>query len=176
MLFDQWIATYMKAIQLAWIGDVILISYIFTVILFPVVILMYTFIKINAIYGIFMTIMYMMPSGFNILLKDIIGRSRPDEIYALVQETGYSMPSTHTVFAITFYGFLLYFINKTNITVKYQYELTFTIYSLICYIILSRVYLGVHWVSDILVGVIIGIIYLVGAIWLYKRIFNCESV
>ena len=96
----------------------------------------------------------------NQLLKRILRRPRPTE-FRIVEETGYSFPSGHSMVSMAFYGYLIYLIYR-YIKNKYVKWTLITILSiLICLIGISRIYLGVHYTSDVLGGFLISISYLV---------------
>ena len=99
-------------------------------------------------------------TGFNQLLKRILQRARPTE-YRIMQETGYSFPSGHSMISMAFYGYLIYLIYK-HVKNKYIKWISISLLSiLICLIGISRIYLGVHYTSDVLGGFLISISYLV---------------
>ena len=96
----------------------------------------------------------------NQLLKRILQRPRPTE-FRIVEETGYSFPSGHSMVSMAFYGYLIYLIYR-YIKNKYVKWTLITILSiLICLIGISRIYLGVHYTSDVLGGFLISVSYLV---------------
>ena len=96
----------------------------------------------------------------NQLLKRILQRPRPTE-YRIIEETGYSFPSGHSMISMAFYGYLIYLIYK-YIENKYVKWILISLLSiLICMIGVSRIYLGVHYTSDVLGGFLISISYLV---------------
>ena len=103
----------------------------------------------------------------NQLLKIIIKRPRPSELF-LITETGYSFPSGHSMVSLSFYGLLIYFIYKYLKNKKLKIFLI-TILSLIIFLIgISRIYLGVHFVSDVLAGFLLSVSYLI----IYIKIIN----
>ena len=105
----------------------------------------------------------------NQLLKRILQRPRPTE-FRIVEETGYSFPSGHSMASMAFYGYLIYLIYR-YIKNKYVKWTLITILSLlICSIGISRIYLGVHYTSDVLGGFLLSISYLVVYISLIKDI------
>lgn len=96
----------------------------------------------------------------NLIIKEIIKRPRPS-VTRLVNESGYSFPSGHAMTSIAFYGFLIYLIYK-RIQNKYlKWALIIVLCILIFLIGFSRIYLGVHYASDVISGFIAGAIYLI---------------
>lgn len=96
----------------------------------------------------------------NQLLKFILQRPRPTE-YRIIEESGYSFPSGHSMVSLAFYGYLIYLIYK-YINNKYlKNSLIIFLSILICIIGITRIYLGVHYTSDVLGGFFISIAYLV---------------
>lgn len=99
-------------------------------------------------------------TGLNQLLKRILQRPRPTE-FRIVEETGYSFPSGHSMVSMAFYGYLIYLIYK-YVKNKYIKWISIILLSiLICVIGISRIYLGVHYASDVLGGFLISISYLI---------------
>ena len=96
----------------------------------------------------------------NQILKHIIQRPRPTE-FRIIDEGGYSFPSGHSMVSAAFYGFLIYLIYK-NIKNKYIKWTLISILGMLVFLIgLSRIYLGVHYTSDVLAGFLIAISYLI---------------
>lgn len=98
--------------------------------------------------------------GINLMLKEIVQRPRPDESIRLITETGYSFPSGHSMVSMAFYGLLLWLV--------WQYEKDRTAKivcmsgyaAVIALVGMSRIYLGVHYASDVIAG------FCVSAAWL----------
>ena len=96
----------------------------------------------------------------NQLLKNILQRPRPTE-FRIIEETGYSFPSGHSMVSMAFYGYLIYLIYKFVKNKYIKWSLIILLSILICTIGVSRIYLGVHYTSDVLGGFLISISYLV---------------
>ena len=110
--------------------------------------------------GLCITINLALSTILNLLLKNIIQRPRP-EGYRLIEETGFSFPSGHSMVNTAFYGLLIYLIIKNVKNQKLKYSLSLLISILILSIGFSRIYLGVHYTSDVLAGFLISIAYLI---------------
>lgn len=99
----------------------------------------------------------------NQILKRIIARPRPNE-FRIVEETGYSFPSGHSMVSMAFYGLFIYLIYK-KIDNKYLKWTLITLLSILILLIgVSRIYLGVHYASDVCAGFLLSISYLIGFI------------
>lgn len=104
----------------------------------------------------------------NQVIKFLVARPRP-EGYRLTLENGYSFPSGHTMVSAGFYGFFIYLIYK-KVKNKYVKWGTIIFLSLLVILIgISRIYLGVHFASDVLAGLCFSISYLIFFINLIKE-------
>ena len=110
--------------------------------------------------GIAIAINLIVSTILNLLLKHIVQRPRPTE-YRMISETGYSFPSGHSMVSMAFYGFLIYLIYKQVENKKVKWGLIIALSILIATIGISRIYLGVHYTSDVLAGFTISVSYLV---------------
>ena len=106
--------------------------------------------------------------GLNTIFKDIIKRARPTRINMVV-ESGYSFPSGHAMMSLAFYGFFIYLIYKSKWKKVYKFISILLLSLLITLIGISRIYLGVHYASDILAGFSLSTIYLLLYISFYQR-------
>lgn len=104
----------------------------------------------------------------NQILKHIIVRPRPS-VEHLVTQGGYSFPSGHAMVSTAFYGYLIYLLWKTKLNKTYKYIGTVLLIILVILICFSRIYLGVHYASDIIAGVCLSIIHLIIYLGILKR-------
>jgi membrane-associated phospholipid phosphatase len=102
-------------------------------------------------------------SLLNLLLKQIFHRARPD-IHRIVAAAGYSFPSGHSMGAFTLYGLSVYFLWK-HLPRAWMRVIVAAIGSIMILMIgISRIYLGVHYPSDVIGG------YLISGAWLAASI------
>ena len=112
----------------------------------------------------------------NNVIKVIVKRERPISWF-LVEESGYSFPSGHAMAAVCFYGLIIYLLYRSNIKKKYQIGIITFLTILILLIAISRIYLGVHYASDVIGGVVIALIYLVIYVTIIDRkILNKNNI
>jgi len=104
------------------------------------------------------------------ILKDFVMRVRPTEVAHVYQETGFSFPSGHAAVSVVFYGLLAYLWAQNVKSSKARHNILFGLIFFIVMIGFSRVYLGVHYPSDVLAG------YGVGAFWLCAGIIAFEQL
>jgi len=143
-LRSPWITDFMEVIT--WLGD--RNAYIiFVVLLF----IFFYFRYRSFIFPLQTTVVLLIAGGLNRLLKDLIDRPRP-MAEQLVEATSMSFPSGHAMSSIAFFGFLIYLSWRLISTSWIRWLLTFLLGLLILLIGFSRVYLGVHYPSDILAG------------------------
>ena len=96
----------------------------------------------------------------NYIIKTLINRARPNLEKALLLKES-SFPSSHATIAVTVYGLLIYIIYK-RVSNNFLKLVLIIILSLIILLIgVSRIYLDVHYFTDILGGYLLGIIYLI---------------
>ena len=107
----------------------------------------------------------------NKIIKHIIRRDRPD-VLKLVKQGGYSYPSGHSMISMTVYGYLLYlaFTKIKNSILKWICSIILGI--LILSIGVSRIYVGVHYASDVLGGFVLALIELLLIVNYSKKHFR----
>lgn len=141
-----------------------------TVVIFALIISLYLgIVKKDRKTAIIFCINLVIAALFNYLLKNIFVRTRP-EMINIITETGYSFPSGHSSIAVAFYGYLIYLINSMNKKKKVNYIVSMFLTMLILLIGLSRVYLGVHYASDVVGGFTSTLSYLIIYISIVEKI------
>lgn len=98
------------------------------------------------------------------LLKHLFVRARPD-MSRVVYEAGYSFPSGHAMVSLCFYGMLAYLISRKLTSWRWRITILILTLLLVMAIGISRIYLGVHYPTDVLAG------YAAGTAWLIFCIF-----
>lgn len=91
-------------------------------------------------------------------IKEIVRRVRPS--WKWIKEGGYSYPSGHTISAVLLYGTLLLIVSK-NVQGKLRKPLIAFLSIMMILIPISRIYFGVHYLTDVLASVILGFIILI---------------
>ena len=113
--------------------------------------------------GVPVTLAVCASAALNIVLKHIFAVERPD-INRLITETGYGFPSGHAMYGTVFIGLCAY------LFIGYLYKRPLKIvvvsisFAFMLLMGLSRIYLGVHTLTDILGGYLAGLIVLIIAI------------
>ena len=92
--------------------------------------------------------------------KHTFGRDRPVQV-AYYPEKGYSFPSGHSATAMTLYGLLGYWFVRSRYGKRNRVLISLAAVSLILAVGFSRIYLGVHFLSDVLGGYLLGICWLI---------------
>jgi undecaprenyl-diphosphatase len=95
-----------------------------------------------------------------LLLKQLFQRKRP--LSPLLKAAkGLSFPSGHAIMAVTFYGLIIYILQHSISIDWLKWLITILVVVLIIMIGFSRVYLRVHYASDVMAGFIIGLLWLI---------------
>ena len=105
----------------------------------------------------------------NYVLKSIFMRERPFDLM-IVSEWGYSFPSGHAMISIGFYGYLLYLLRRCDFSFKNYLMVMICI--LIFLIGISRIYLGVHYPTDVIAGYSIASSFLILYIEFTRRFLD----
>jgi membrane-associated phospholipid phosphatase len=100
-------------------------------------------------------------------VKELVARVRPELWPRLVEQGGYSFPSGHALAAATFYPLIAFNVARTRprlARIVWPLAILMAIY-----VGFGRLYLGVHWFTDVAAGWTLGGVQTAIAIWVYKR-------
>lgn len=123
--------------------------------------------KPNQIY--IMAVIFLFSWSAMQFLKSFFQRNRPAGADTLLKVIGFSFPSGHAMVSTSFYGLILFNISN-RINIKYRLFVYLIGGGFIILIGVSRVYLGVHYLSDVIGGFILGSLILVVGIKILKRV------
>jgi membrane-associated phospholipid phosphatase len=107
----------------------------------------------------------------NVLLKEIVGRPRPDGslVSVLLPTVGLSFPSGHAMAAMMFYGFLAVLAWMHVRDKRLRWKATFALIAVAFLVSFSRIYVGAHWLSDVVGGWTAGLFCLLLLVEAYKH-------
>ena len=127
-------------------------------------------------YVIQLALISLLAISSNLILKQVINRARPISEHLVTVET-LSYPSGHAMSAMAFYGFLIYLFYNFKLNKIIKIGVIILLVVLILSIGISRIYLGVHFPSDIAGGFIAGFIWVILCIFILNviQIFNQDS-
>ena len=168
MLIDSVVMNFVRSIQFPFlIGFSNAISWIFdpvVIILFSLIISLILYFKKFKKEGIFFALTILITGLFIKIAKWIFQRARP--ISTLIEESGFSFPSGHTTMALVFFGLVAYlFVSKKN-----RFGAMLVAVGLTLLIGFTRIYLQVHWLTDVVGGFVLGGIILILSLIIYRKI------
>jgi undecaprenyl-diphosphatase len=102
------------------------------------------------------------------MMKILVARARPGGLIPTAIETSFSFPSGHALASAALYGFITFFLCK----LYPEKKTTVTVVAGVIILIIgfSRLYLGVHFPSDVIAGYLIGGLWLLVGIEVTKRL------
>ncbi|MEH7382083.1 phosphatase PAP2 family protein [Bacillus sp. JJ1533] len=170
--FDSRVITFVQGLESVWLTFLMkFLSFIGSVpviIVLSIVILFFLYNVLKHRYELVLFIGVMVSSPIlNYLLKGFFVRERPD-FHRLVEISGYSFPSGHAMNAFTFYGIFTFLLWR-HIRVGWR-RAALVLFSaiMIVGIGMSRIYLGVHYPTDIIGG------YFASATWIGFSIWSFQ--
>lgn len=119
---------------------------------------------------LFVIINTIISAGIIIVSKNIFLRERP--LIGSELLSSYSFPSGHSLIATTYYGFLIYLLKRSKCKEEYKVIGTTMLTTLIVLICLSRLVLNVHYITDVIGGVILGLVILLVLIYFFEKTFK----
>lgn len=125
-------------------------------------------------YGVKFAIAALSSTALYQIMKYIFQRPRPDLALRLIEQGGYSFPSGHSMNCLVSYGILIYLLLRYCENRRLAKLLSFGLGLLTILIGFSRVYVGVHYPTDIIGGWSLGIAVLVATIYGFEK-FDSRS-
>ena len=109
--------------------------------------------------------------GLRTALKLAIGRPRPssDLVQVIEQSDGYSFPSGHVMHYVVFLGTLAFILSANMKPGLARWLVQGAVVLLLLLMGLSRIYLGVHWLGDVVAGYAFGAVVVAAALWVRRR-------
>jgi undecaprenyl-diphosphatase len=144
--------------------------------LFPayLVLIIYYLSRKNIKLALDITMIGLSSTGILFLLKEIFKRQRPlDPLIRNV--TGFSFPSGHSFSSFTFFGLIIYILWTTGISKAWKISATILLFLFAAIIAFSRVYLRVHYPSDVVAGFCLSIIWLMLSLWILHKVDRGNS-
>lgn len=120
--------------------------------------------------------MFFMATGYLLIpvLKYLIARPRPEsaDVFVLIRASDFSMPSGHALGVVLLGGMVALLIGRLA---HHHQKLLLGFVSLVIFLVgYSRIYLGVHWLSDVLAGYVLGLVWVILALQIRNQ--NREGV
>ena len=144
-------------------------SHLFLIPANVILIVYFLFIRKHRWYSIKIPVIALTSVALMFLLKTIFGRHRPD-IPLLKVAQGLSFPSGHAFMSVTFYGLLIYIVWNTVERVWLKWVFAILLFLLILMIGFTRIYLRVHYPSDVFAGFATGFLWLAISLLIIRRI------
>jgi undecaprenyl-diphosphatase len=152
-----------------FVGFSKVIAFVFdevSLIIISLIIALYLWIKVSKKDAVFLGFTMILGGAAIYTLKELVQRARP--LNEVVSETGFAFPSGHATIAVIFFGLLIYLAFKEKSKMKTVISLISAF--MIVLISFTRLYLNVHWFTDVLAGLALGTFILTGSIILRERI------
>ena len=126
--------------------------------------------KTRITYGVPLSIGALFVSLANKGIKAVVMRPRPDQAMFLIEQGGWSFPSGHAITSMFFFGMLIWLVRRNITDRRLANTLTVLFAIPMVFIGISRVYLGVHYPTDVLAGWSLGILVIVITAEIIKKI------
>lgn len=124
--------------------------------------------------AMFIVLSFVFVSVINFLIKNVVKRVRPEQ-FMLFKEFSYSFPSWHSMLTMFVFGVLIYFAYKFIKNKSVKIVLITILSCVIALMGFARIYLGVHYVSDVIAAFLLGLAFVLLFVVLYKRYFAIKK-
>lgn len=106
--------------------------------------------------ALFFVVALVLEESISSILKQLVGRARPDRALSLYDQSSFSFPSGHVMRATVLSGLLAFLLYRSYRSAVARFLIVIGYVVGVALVALSRVYLGVHYPSDVLAGVLLG--------------------
>ena len=178
MIFEQNIIEFLQGnLSPTWVSFFMLLTYFGSFIGF--IITFFITLRKDFRFTFSFVLIFISAHILNRILKIIIARERPFQVNTNIinfgKEDGYSFPSGHSLSAGIYATFLIYMIIKSKFNRIDKILGAFTVVLFLFAVMLSRMVLGVHFLTDVIVGAIVGIMFAIISILVYNRLTKNED-
>lgn len=157
--FDVWLSIFIEQLSHSWNTFFVLVSYILSPAVLSIVggvYIIHLAIKRKFFHATILAVTAGMGLFLTSALKEMVGRVRPDN--AVMYLVDQSFPSGHTVAATIFFFFVAYLFAKKIKNSLYREVFVVANFIMVVLVGFSRIYLNVHWFTDVVAGAALGLI------------------
>jgi undecaprenyl-diphosphatase len=149
-------------------GITFLASAQFIIVVAALIFIYFLFIRKHHWYSLKIPVVSIGSISLNLILKSLYDRPRP--LLPLVETSGLSFPSGHAMVSFSFYGLLIY-LAWVSLENRWQKWIVISFLLILIHLIgFSRIYLQVHYATDVLAGFAMGTVWLILSIFVLKKI------
>ncbi len=156
---DAWFNKTMLALHYSWLTKIAFVVTSFgggiLIYLILIVTIGALFLRKRWRYALLSTVAILGASVLNLIIKALVHRARPENLI----ETGFSFPSGHAITAIVYVSLLIYSYKDDIKHVATKYILIIAASTFFVIVGLTRIYLNVHWFSDVIAGMSLGLFW-----------------
>lgn len=172
LVFDTVIREWFYSIRTPWLTEVVkgitFMGNTKTIIVLCLVFLVVP--KLTKRFGLPIAAAAIVGAGINKIMKHIMLRPRPDVSLHLIEQGGWSFPSGHSISSLLMYGLLAWLIRRYVKDKRIANITTVLLTMLWIGIGLSRIYLGVHYPTDVLGGWMLGMVVMLVVIAVVEKV------
>lgn len=108
----------------------------------------------------------------SLIIKFVVGRARPEPDLSLYTEALSSFPSAHSALIVALFGFLIFCLWRFNLSLVVKGILSLIFMIFIISVGFSRVYLGVHFMTDVIAGYLTGFMWVLISLYILHKTIN----